>query len=573
MKYKITGILNNCALNSALPIMLEDIKDLATLEKKNLLPKTENIGRDGVEEKTEIRSTDDCYINYFRLKEIFCEVYHLDNDTINWQKFNAFLSDYNSFLAIQIIFLPVLRKFIGSEALNITEYKNLELLTKIQNTHENEYETNCIGKYNILRAEEACQLLHLKFYVYIKNCFYEEEEKEEQILEIPDPDHIESPNWTSTKGEKRIINLYHKNGHFEITDKINFDTEKKERAHLKKHHPELYNIINRLQDSNSAHRSNMHLAKLKIYVHEKLTEKFSINKLIASEFNSERWSQLQDGLDKQNFAIFLLNLATKNEQYKKQANNLLNSNKIPENIATFLSNCPLEFKESVITKAFEEINPLTDELISSINSMDFEKFTYLVSETPCDINSLVTSNNSDQIQISKEEKQDSSRLLKILINKNTDNKYTDYINLLESKGAEEEEVLDSEELAEKLNSNYSNSNNCNKKTNKSNSFIMLTSIYFKLLMLCILIIATLTLTAVILGATNLHYLVPAFLANLGPNIYNTIFGCSIGLDAIAFTTLSSSIFVSNKSCMFADKNKRLTQTPEVKADVVSNHGV
>lgn len=146
MQYKISPLLYNCALNTALPIILSDLDDLAKLEASGTLPSTE----------TETAGAYSCYSNYCLLKETFCKVYNLDNTILTWQELNKFLKSCNSFFAVQAIFAPVIRKFIGEISRRVGTSYDLDSLTEIQkDTNECEPELDCTGRYTMLTVHEA----------------------------------------------------------------------------------------------------------------------------------------------------------------------------------------------------------------------------------------------------------------------------------------------------------------------------------------------------------------------------------------------------------------------------------
>ncbi len=411
MQYKISGILNNCALNTALPIILADIKDLAAIEKRGLLPDPKNLGKNGIEEKTAIRSDEPYYNKYFLLKEIFCEIYNLDNDTFTWKNLDEFLSGFHSFLVSQVIFLPVFRKFIG-EIAPLQGYTDLEQLINIQEVHKHEYDKNCVGRYPMLDAREAYNLFHSQFGIKINTCH------EESGM----PGYVENhiicassqcfcPHWVKTiTNERRCINVFLRNDHFEITELDAYSEAvtqyNKELDELQKDYPQLKNIIEYLSSSDSADNTNNYLGGLKLYVHKQLingvSEKESKSPIIESqEFNK------------------LYPPDTLLEHYKKQGE---------KSYSTFYNDKPAD----------------------------------------------------------------------------------------------------------------------------SICYTIFSSVYFKIFMACIIITAALTLTALILSHTNLQSVIPAFLTDLPPIIYKTIFGASIGGGSVATIGFAGSFMASNKACVFND---------------------
>ncbi|MCL9685643.1 hypothetical protein [Legionella maioricensis] len=150
-KPRITGLLHNCALNSALPTLLNGIEMLAMHEASGTLDKlTDNI----------------IVQNYLRLKNIFANHYGIGaaNTDFTWGEFHAFLRKH-SFYANEIIFAPVLREFIGEEGLASGNYPQIKLLKDIRRS----------GQYSLLATLEVASLFHncfgisLKSYEYIRN--------------------------------------------------------------------------------------------------------------------------------------------------------------------------------------------------------------------------------------------------------------------------------------------------------------------------------------------------------------------------------------------------------------------
>lgn len=107
-KPKITGLLNNCAINCALPILLDRIRYWASLEAQNALS--------GIEEN-------ETYQQYVLFKHVFAGHYGIaDPHALTWRQFDYFLNAH-SFFAKELIFAPVFRDFIAKHALDSGEYR------------------------------------------------------------------------------------------------------------------------------------------------------------------------------------------------------------------------------------------------------------------------------------------------------------------------------------------------------------------------------------------------------------------------------------------------------------------
>ena len=536
MQYKISGILNNCALNSALPIMLQDFEDLAKLEENNQLPHIANL--DGLEFKEQ----DDCpyFRNYLLLKEIFAEVYGLQNERLSWQELNVFLKSYNSFLAIQIVFLPVFRKFIGKiDELHYSSYSNLSLLTDIQSTASLEGDEN-IGKYIPLDIREVFLLFHSKFGITIS--------KYDDGTNLTDTGYnLPQPTWPQTQDEQRCINLYWRAKHFEISESPNSAQENEELNFLETNHKKLRDIILNLSVTTSAHTTNISLAQLRLLVNRGFT--CSEPKLIFAEFPLSKSTA-------EKTAIFFLVLSLENPRYKSRADNLLRTTKIPKSIAYAIHANAMDPHlpdDDIISNTFAEIESSTQELISAINSSNFKKFKACINQNKCDINCLVKLEN-DKIKITND-RTNSVRLLHLLTcTSYSDNKYNKYRKLLKKKGAEENIILSDIEIAQsyEIQNQIVNPRATHREPSDDISYPILSSTYFKLFMLCLLIIAALTLVALLLSATHLSYVVPAFLMNLSSIAYNAIFGISTGVGVTATIGLAASFWSKSKENVSGD---------------------
>ena len=143
-KPKITGLLNNCALNSALPTLLESIKQLASREANGTL---------------DVIASNVIVQHYMQLKDIFAAYYRIgDRAAFNWVQFNEFLTRH-SFYAAEIIFAPVFRSFIAQFGpANGYAADDLWLLRDVQED----------GRYNNLHYLEASVLFHNQFGISVE---------------------------------------------------------------------------------------------------------------------------------------------------------------------------------------------------------------------------------------------------------------------------------------------------------------------------------------------------------------------------------------------------------------------
>lgn len=198
-KQKISGLLNNCSLNCGLPLLLQDIAKLAELEKNDRLPRNV-LHEDGFEEaKFQVDENDEIYKNFCRLKEIFCSIYELDEKKLTWQSFNQYLTKYNNFYAIQIIFLPVLRSFIN-EDINFS-IKHARTFLKIQDD----------GKYSKLEVQDAFDYFYKKFGINVQEIQTSKAENgtinNHRLVDECKAENI--PTWlTKTDQNNRLVEMY-----------------------------------------------------------------------------------------------------------------------------------------------------------------------------------------------------------------------------------------------------------------------------------------------------------------------------------------------------------------------------
>lgn len=187
-KPRITGLLNNCALNCALPILLAGIEQLAQHEQ--------NASIATLPDNTILQS-------YLSLKRIFARYYGVEDESnLTWQAFSSFLKKH-SFYANEIIFAPILRNFIATIAPEHQYHENdLWLLRDMQDD----------GRYNPLDATEAMGLLYDQFgidlYVYEIN---------QDWLDYKATFRKRSKNLPYLfEGERPVLHMYLKQNHFEI---------------------------------------------------------------------------------------------------------------------------------------------------------------------------------------------------------------------------------------------------------------------------------------------------------------------------------------------------------------------
>ena len=283
--HKITGLLNNCALNRALPHLLDGISKLAELEA---------------------RGTMDCLADnvivqrYTQLKERYAVHYGIDHNlTFNWHAFHTFLSAH-SFYANEIMFAPVFRRFIAEIGLASGDYpaENLPLLRDLQRN----------GRYNSLSDTEAADLFHNQFGISIQTYEYIENR------ETDNPQnnyHLVTTRETRNRvypflGDAPLVNLYLKNAHFEIQPHESLvDAIVEFIAETNKLPPALMVIHEGLSCSQSAYQSSVSLGSLVVYVHQSLTAQLTpaTQPLLADVASSD---DLQKVIDIDNAKEYLI---------------------------------------------------------------------------------------------------------------------------------------------------------------------------------------------------------------------------------------------------------------------------
>ncbi len=245
---RITGLLHNCALNSALPILLNGIEKLAIHEAEGTLDTV----------------TDNLIVqNYLRFKNTFASHYGLEgNESFTWYQFHNFLNKH-SFYAKEIIFAPVFRKFIGEEGLNTGVYPEIALLRDIQED----------GLYNDLGTREVASLFHNLFGISVTSYEYTHNNETGN----PEDNYAARDICTSLYadypfGENPTLKLYLKDEHFEIQPHESLTESNRVFVEEIRTLPRpLAAIHNALSFSETARQSNRCLDDLCLYVQTDLT--------------------------------------------------------------------------------------------------------------------------------------------------------------------------------------------------------------------------------------------------------------------------------------------------------------
>lgn len=128
----LSGIVNNCALNGALPTMLAYIEALAKAESSRKSRPIEP----------------ELYSRYEKLKELFIKEYKLSSD-LTWNEFQQLIENQrDNFFLIQLLFAPILRQYlVDIEGTNGRKLNSSFAVIKSDD-----------GRYQALASDEAARL-------------------------------------------------------------------------------------------------------------------------------------------------------------------------------------------------------------------------------------------------------------------------------------------------------------------------------------------------------------------------------------------------------------------------------
>tara|TARA_Y100000588_G_C14215874_1_gene908798 strand:+ start:380 stop:1411 length:1032 start_codon:yes stop_codon:yes gene_type:complete len=173
----ISGILNNCALDCAIPSVMRFVE---TAAQKELAGELANI------------SMIHALSQYEQLKKMFAEYYNLPLERFGWQAFHQAIQATPSFLEQQLIFTPVIRQFVAHQMQRQgKEQHEIDKLTTIQDN----------GRYFPLYDKEASDFFYKP--LAINTTFHYQEDF------IPDESF-------SVDNPLDEIDIYHQNAHFEL---------------------------------------------------------------------------------------------------------------------------------------------------------------------------------------------------------------------------------------------------------------------------------------------------------------------------------------------------------------------
>mgnify|MGYP003630212911 CR=1 FL=1 len=362
---RITGLLFNCAMNCALPRLLENIDALVVLEHANNLP---SLNHDAV------------YTNHERLKAIFTTHYGIDNTSCTWEKFYTFLNTH-SFYAQEIMFAPVFRIFIAEMALQSGQYKEQDLwrIRDIQDIGQDAESdmvyaalgtTNpTVGRYNLLPISEISALFYAPLALGNVTLYEHEHGTEtyhlQEIRTIPDGG---IPLWIDR--DNHDFSMYLREDHYELLPKLDL-TEPTARfiEEINTLPGPLGKIHEILSSSQSAKQSNEGLGRLVTYVHDALgtwineevrladaaTPRGEIDYDTYKQSNAAYYSTTDVG--RATFAAILLAIAARTPAFKALAERLLQQDKLSPELIQVILNPSYD-----LTATFETIQPSTTNL-------------------------------------------------------------------------------------------------------------------------------------------------------------------------------------------------------------------
>ncbi|MCX7117681.1 MAG: hypothetical protein NTW94_07250 [Legionellales bacterium] len=205
---RITGLLNNCALSCALPMVLNGIHEMALREANGTLGA---ILHNPVVE------------HYVKLKTIFAREYGVQNHPcFDWRAFETFLSQH-SFYAQEILFAPVVRAFVAEVGLESGAYRPGDL-GGLQDLQDGSGEENLggevipQGRYHMLTVEDAFDLFYRPFGLRLGAYDHVPGDSTDQYEPHINPrlQADSDPSVVYPFGQAPRFELYLKHGHFEI---------------------------------------------------------------------------------------------------------------------------------------------------------------------------------------------------------------------------------------------------------------------------------------------------------------------------------------------------------------------
>jgi hypothetical protein len=373
---RITGLLFNCAMNCALPRLLENIDTLAALEQEGNLPEV----------------SDATYAHYERLKTIFMTHYGQHHAAAcSWEFFSTFLKKY-SFYGQEIMFAPVFRIFISEMALQIQEPYNTHasLFRDIQSGnsgsdnaffYENDQQQEAeIGHYHNLSIEDLTALFCAPLaigdvHLYVLNSTTKNYAKNSTMLHP-----ITIPTWLRRHADDHSFSMYLGENHYELLPHTALDEPlaeyNQEVRSLPRGLAKVHEIIS--QASNSAEQASRGLAYLVIYVHDALEASLRPGKAINKKIDYNTYKNataefhgITTGTNAapETFARILLAVAARTPAFKALAERLLQQDKLSPELIQIILNPNYD-----LTATFEAIQPSTTNLTRhSVFNVPYQK--------------------------------------------------------------------------------------------------------------------------------------------------------------------------------------------------------
>jgi hypothetical protein len=361
---RITGLLFNCAMNCALPRLLENINALVELERSGDLPS----------------SDDAVYANYERLKVVFMTYYGINpNPSCSWEIFSTFL-DTHSFYAQEIMFAPVFRIFIAEMALLSGKYEttDLEKIRDLQspNAEADEIyaaigEVNpAIGRYNNLEISTVSELFYAPLAIGNIKLYEHELSTNTYVEQATGATPCRSmPSWIQQDRDE--FAMYLRGAHYELLPHHELEEPNarfiKEIAEL---NPSLTRVHDTLSSSQSAEQSSQGLSLLVIYVHDALeawmNQAVASNQRQSGDIDYDTYKRLtadyhsDTAVGRETFAAILLAIAARTPCFKQQAEHLLEPDMLSPELVRLILN-----PDSDLATTFEAIQTHTQGLIAA----------------------------------------------------------------------------------------------------------------------------------------------------------------------------------------------------------------
>ena len=269
---RISGIVYNCSINCALPILLEQMFQYADMEIAGQLPDIES---------------DNLFETYTLLKESFAEAYYLSDIKkihFNWTVFTEFLRQHD-FIAVEMLFMPVLREVLQKlserEDLDQTILDEQSLL-ELKELQEKTIQAN--GRYPFLG------------YFFVHHCFNKHFNIESEVHSFYSPsqsyeviprEHIDG---TPPSPSAKRISVYLKDNHYELAPHENLANAERQRVIEYQAMPlALQNVYDTISAGGSAYHTNRALGNLLFYGNEKLSRFIAC----STQINAEQRAQLE----------------------------------------------------------------------------------------------------------------------------------------------------------------------------------------------------------------------------------------------------------------------------------------